>query len=255
MVKKILSILLWVITAAALIVLFIFARNNYLTMPLKSINLMRVADTGFVRKNELHAELQQICNQSENIGGVNMIAIMNHLNDNPWIESNNSYIDLDGVLNVSFKEYNPQLRVWSKDGRSVYVTQEGTVIPSSNIYIPYVLITNGNYDLRSDSVTYQLNDSIVEDHNIINALYWLKAIEGNPFVNNCVGQLYCNRKNEFELTVKGIEARVIIGDTCDAADKLRRLEIFIKQKGNSLEIQNMKSINLNYKNQIVCTKR
>ena len=59
----------------------------------------------------------------------------------------------------------------------------------------------------------------------------------------------------FEITVKGFDGRVIVGDTCDAADKLNRLEVFMKQRIDSPETKNLKSINLNYKNQIVCTKR
>ena len=44
MVKKILSIVLWVITAAAIVVLFICARESYLNTPLKSINLVPASD-------------------------------------------------------------------------------------------------------------------------------------------------------------------------------------------------------------------
>ena len=255
MVKKILSILLWVITAAAIVVLFIFARENYLTMPLKSINLITETDTGFVRKTELQDELLKICNKSRNIGTVDMMDIQKHLGENPWIETNASYIDLNGVLNVNFEEYQPQFRVWGKQGGSVYVTQEGVVVPSSTTYTPYVLIASGNFDLIRSQTAYYLNDTIPEDINYLNALHWSKAIGRNPFISNCVGQLYCNSKNQFELTMRGIDARVIVGDTCDASDKPNRLEIFIKQKINSNEIHGIKSINLNYKNQIVCTKR
>ena len=254
MVKKILSIVLWVATAAGLVVLFIFAREDYLNQPLKSIKLVTETDTGFVRKGELREELRQICGKS-NIGTVNMIAIQNHLNNNPWIESNASYVDLDGTLNVSFKEYEPQFRVFGKNGHSVYVTGEGTVIPSSPLYTPYVLIASGNFNLKSDSASYHLNDTLDDDRNMLNALHWFKAIEGNSFIKNCVGQLYCNSRNQFELTVRGLEARVIVGDTCSAADKLKRLEIFMKQRIDSPETKTLKSINLNYKNQIVCTKR
>ena len=254
MVKKILSILLWVVTAAALIVLFIFAREDYLNKPLKSIQLVTETDTGFVKKSLLREELRQICN-NKNIGTVNMIAIQNHLNSNPWIESNASYVDLDGTLNVSFNEYEPQFRVFDKNGHSVYVTSEGIVIPSSRIYTPYVLIASGNFNLKKDTVSYQLRDTLESDRNMINALHWVEAIEKNDFIKNCVGQLYCNNKNQFELTVRGLDMRVIVGDTTCAADKLKRLEIFMKQRIDNPETQTMKSINLNYKNQIVCTKR
>ena len=254
MVKKILSIVLWVLTAAALVVLFVFARKNYLDTPLKTIQLLPSTDTGFVRKTALHDELAQLCGKSD-IGTVNMIAIQNHLNSNPWIEDNASYIDLDGTLNVSFKEYEPQFRVFGKDGRSVYVTCDGIVIPSSSIYTPYVLIASGNFDIKKDTTAYKLCDTLTSDQNLLNALHWTKAIEGNPFIKNCVGQLYCNSRNQFELTVRGLEARVIVGDTCIAADKLKRLETFMKQRIDKPETKTLKSINLNYKNQIVCTKR
>ena len=253
MVKKILSIVLWVITAAAIVVLFIFARESYLNTPLKSINLMPAADSGFVRRSVLHEEIKKQCEHSM-VGTVNMIKIQNHLDANPWIESNSAYIDLDGNLNVNFKEYEPQFRVFAKNGRSVYVTDDGVVIPSCNNYTPYVLVASGNFEL-GDTTTYALSDTLDRDRNLLNALYWYKAIKANPFVENCVGQLYCNNKNQFELTVKGLEARVIVGDTCLAADKLNRLEIFMKQRISSPETHNMKIINLNYKNQIVCTKR
>ena len=114
MVKKILSIVLWVITAAAIVVLFIFARESYLNMPLKSINLVPASDSGFVRRSVLHEEIEKQCEHSM-VGTVNMIKIQNHLDANPWIESNSAYIDLDGNLNVNFKEYEPQFRVFAKN--------------------------------------------------------------------------------------------------------------------------------------------
>ena len=253
MVKKILSIVVWVITAGALVALFVFARENYLDKPIQSVTLIPESDSGFVKRSVLHDDIVSMC-VNKKVGTANMLEIQQKLNDNPWIESNTSYIDLDGHLNVSFKEYKPQLRIFGKDGRSVYLTDEGTVIPSSSIYTPYVLIASGNFDIQKDSVAYQLNDSIQQDINLINALYWFKAINANSFIKNCTGQLYCNPKNEFELTVRGIEAKVIVGDTCFAADKLKRLEIFMKQRINSQETKTFKSINLNFKNQIVCTK-
>lgn len=254
MVKKILSIALWVITAAALVVLFVFARENYLNRPVQQIQLVTATDTGFVRKAEVRDKLWQLCG-NKNIGTVDMVKIQKHLDNNPWIAANASYIDLDGTLNVNYEEYQPKFRVFGRNGRSVYVTDDGIVIPTSRLYTPYVMVASGNFIISNDTTAYQLVDSIESHRNLINALTWLKTIEANDFVCNSVGQLYCNARNEFELTVKDIDARVIVGDTCLAADKLRRLEIFMKQHPDGPETKNMKSINLNYKNQIVCTKR
>ena len=254
MVKKILSILLWVVTAAALVVLFIFARENYLSTPVKAVNLLPETGSGFVETSVLSQEIEAYCTKSE-IGTVDMIKIQRHLSANPWIESSSTYIDLDGNLNVRYKEYNPLFRVFGNKGHSVYVTDKGVVIPSCAHYTPYVLVASGNFDVKTDSASYILCDTLDSDHNLLSALHWIKAIEANTFIANCVGQLYCNNKNQFELTVKGLDARIIVSDTCLASDKLNRLEIFMKQRISKPETQTLKIINLNYKNQIVCTKR
>ena len=89
MVKKILSIVLWVITAAALVVLFVFARENYLEAPVNGVTLIPESDSGFVRRNELRDEIGGFCNH-KTVGTVNMVAIQRFLDDNPWIESNAS---------------------------------------------------------------------------------------------------------------------------------------------------------------------
>ena len=67
MVKKILSILAWMATAAALVALFIVARRHYLDSPVRSVsvNIDRVADSGFVKKSDVLAEVSGLCGQHD----------------------------------------------------------------------------------------------------------------------------------------------------------------------------------------------
>ena len=91
MVKKILSIILWTITGAALIVLFVFGRNWYLESPLKGINLSleRNHMNGFVERDSLLAQAESICDlaHQNNISNVDLQRINKLLTDNPWIVS------------------------------------------------------------------------------------------------------------------------------------------------------------------------
>ena len=256
MVKKILSIVAWVVTAAALIALFVFAREDYLTSPVKAVkvNIERESDSGFIKERFLLADIDKLRGKSD-IGTINMLTIQKHLNSIPWIESSTSYVDLDGTLCVNIKEYNPVLRIFSENGKSVYLTEDGICIPTNRLYTPHVLIANGNFTLRNDSTSFALCDTLVEDQALIETLYLYKAIEHNAFMESCIGQLYRDRKGLFDIVVNDIDARVTVGDTCQIADKLHRAEIFIKQKAGSAEIKGMKNINLKYKNQVVCTKR
>ena len=256
MVKKILSIVAWVLTAAALIALFVFAREDYLTSPVKAVkvNIEREGDSGFIKERFLLDDINKMRGTS-NIGTINMLTIQKRLEANPWIESNASYVDLDGTLCINIKEYEPVLRVFGENGKTVYLTENEVCIPTNRLYTPHVLIANGNFALRNDSTSFALCDTIVEDQPLIETLHIFKAIEHNAFMRSCIGQIYRNNKGEFDIVVKDIDARVILGDTCHIADKLHRAEIFIKQKAGSAEIKEMKNINLKYKNQVVCTKR
>lgn len=256
MVKKILSILTWVATAAGLILLFIFARKSYLETPVNIIepNIERVGDTGFISRNAILNEISEICGNT-NIRSVNMLKILDSLDKNPWIENRNAFVDLNGNLNINIKEYEPMLRVFSWQGQSIYLTKDGEVLPSCKHYRPYLLIANGNYSFDEAKSTYRLCDTTEFDRSLLSTLYLAKAIEKNDFARNAIAQIYYNQKGEFELVVKDIDARILIGDTCQIDDKLTRLEIFTKKKFNTKELMEMKMINLKYKNQVVCTKR
>lgn len=255
MVKKILSILAWVATGAALIALFIAARENYLNTPVKAFNVQigQESDSGFVKKSDVHDVLGQLCGTSK-IGTVNMAAIEKQLESDPWVEQSSAYIDLDGTLNVSIKEYHPTLRLFGSQGQTAYITSNGMLLPPSGNHTPYLLVANGNF-LFDPNIARQLSDTIEADRNIIGAMKLNEAINRNKFIKSCTGQIYCTNGNEFEIVVRGVEARIIVGDTTHLDDKLKRLEIFLKQKAASTEIGEMKKINLKYKNQLVCTKK
>ena len=255
MVKKILSIVAWVITAAALVALFIFAREYYLKQPVKSVNLNieREQDSGFVKETVILNKVGHMCEKSK-IGTFNMMAVKNQMHSNPWVETSSAFIDMQGILNINVKEYDPVLRVYTQQGQSVYLTEEGVVVPSSNDHTPYVLIASGRFSLDSLRHPHVLCDTLDNERNLIDALYIYKAIKNNDFMSNCVGQIYCDNKNDFELVIKDVDARVIVGDTSNIDDKLKRMEIFMKQKTYNSELLRMKKINLKYKNQIVCTK-
>ena len=253
MVKKILSILAWVATAAALVALFVVSREHYLNTPVKSYNLDLQSGNSFVKESDVLADLEELC-KGQKIGTVDMEAIGKRLKANPWVESSAAHIGLDGTLNVSIAEHLPAMRVFGSNGQSAYITSDGLLLPPGQNYTPHLLIASGNFSFEA-GLARQLSDTIATDRNLIGARKLNEAVGRNGFVKSCVGQVYCNKGNEFEIVAKDIDARIIVGDTANLDDKLRRLETFMKHKTGSNEIKEYKKINLKFKNQIVCTKR
>ena len=258
MVKKILSIILWVITGAALIVLFVFGRNWYLETPLKGIKLSleRSHINGFVDQDTMLANAAAVCDlaHQNKITNVDMKRINKLLADNPWIENGSAYIGLNDTLTIKAKEYEPVLRVYGNDGRSVYVTAEGKIIPSSPRYTPHLIIASGNFSLPMPQRNACVNDTLFGSTGIAEALILSQTIVRDDYLAEHVGQIYRNQEGEFELTVNNLPPKVIVGDIDNINHKMSRLRVLLEKYNNTEELINFKTLDLRYKNQIVCTK-
>ena len=237
MVKKILKIALWVITGVALTTLFVYGRRWYLDTPLKGIvfQLERDRDMSYVEA------ISDIKHHAAN-SSVNLMKIRDFLNSNPWIESSSAYIGLNDTLIIHAKEYDPVIRVFNQDKRSVYVTSDGVVIPSSPNYAPHLIIASGEFSFPTPDSKTTVNDSVYAN------------IRNDQTTAKHIGQIYKNTNNKYELMVNNLPARVILGDTNMVANKLTRLGILLEKYGGTEELDNYKTLDLKYKNQLVCTK-
>ena len=259
MVKKILSIVLWVVTGAAIITLFAFARKSYLGSPLKGINLNmeRVHEAGFVEDDSIMAQAKSISGMEHHaaIADIDMMQLHRMLDENPWIARSSVYIDLNDTLRLTAAEYEPVLRVYNQEGRSVYITREGVMIPSCPRYTPHLIIASGNYGFAPPRSNDNISDSLYLNSGLAEALAIAQAIEKEPFLQEHIGQIYRNNNNEFEVIVNNLPIQVIVGDTCGIDNKLFRLKALLEKYQGTTELEAYQSMSLKYKNQIVCTKK
>ena len=258
MVKKILVIVLWVVTASALVTLFVFGRRHYLETPLQGIDfqLERHQDKGFVERDTVLRQFEEVCGleRHNTISAIDLMKIQKLLNDNPWVETSSAYLGLNDTLMVSAKEYEPVLRVFNHDRSSVYVTQEGFLFPSSPQYTPRIIIASGHYDFPAPHKGDRTTDSLYRASGLQEALVIAQAIQRDPFLRGNIGQIYKNARNEYELMVNNLQARVLLGDTLQMAPKLSNLKVLLEKYSGTDELDKYKTVDLQYKNQIVCTK-
>ena len=182
-----------------------------------------------------------------------MMGLKKMLNDNPWIEQASGYIGLKDTMVLKAKEYRPVVRIFNKEGRSVFVTENGVIIPFSPKHTPRLIIANGDFDFPTPRENASMTDSIYANAGVAEALHIAQAINGDPFLMGSIGQI-CKNNNEYELVVNDLTARVILGDTCATNDKMHRLGTLLEKYSGTHELEPYKTLNLKYKNQIVCTK-
>ena len=99
-----------------------------------------------------------------------------------------------------------------------------------------------NSSLPSDTINKRLNDII-------------SFINKDEFLEAMIGQIDVTKSGDFILYPKIAEHYVIFGSTSNMEDKFKRLKIFYKKALKFVNWKQYESINLKYKNQIICTKK
>lgn len=258
MVKKILSILLWTVTAAGIIVAAVFARNQYLHSPLSSIvlSIQRPHANGFVDYNDGYERILALCDTSVNneISKIDIDTIAGVFNANPWVAKASASITLDGVLKVLVKEYEPVMRVYNRQQQSVYITAEGMVLPSSRLFAPNVIIANGDIGFVAATDKTPIADSLYSESQLADVYRLVRMIQSDGLLNSAVEQVYFDKNGDVELIQRNCRASLLLGSLDNLDDKLNRAHIFLTQKSGTSEMTEYKQINLKYNNQVVCVK-
>lgn len=226
---------------------------------LENINLvlLRSNDKGFVNYDHTRNMILGICDTANNkeIRLINLDLLKDSLYANPWIVNVDADITLKRILNIKIIECEPVMRVYNKNGNSVYLDAEGNIYPESETYTPRVLIGSGNLKfpiLRKTSL--DINNKIYVDTDLPEMFILMKKIFDDSYSACCVRQVYRDKNNNYELSMSNTDLCVFLGDDKNVEDKLFKMQHFFKQMQGSPELKNYSKINLNYDRQIVCTK-
>jgi cell division protein FtsQ len=135
-------------------------------------------------------------------------------------------------------------------------------MPLSEKYTANVIVANGNI-LESYATTYKASlnlitkDSTSKKNKTLQELYAMaKYISTDPFWKAQVQQIYVNEDRDMEIVPMVGNQKIIFGDTIAMDEKFKKLLTFYQQGLNTTGWWNKYStINLKFKNQIVCTKK
>lgn len=133
----------------------------------------------------------------------------------------------------------PIMRVIGTYG-SFYIDNLGTVMPVSYRYTALLPVASG----------------YVEKDFAMNELYkFALFLHGNDFWNSQIEQIYIHSDKEVELIPRVGNHRIVLGAFDGFEEKLANLQLFYDQVIPKMGWNKYSTINLKYKNQIVCTKK
>lgn len=258
MMRKVLSILLLVFTLTAFVGLSVYLAYDYFHENLENINLTiaRNGEDGFVDYDETREMILKICDTVNNnqIYMIPVDSVVNRLKANPWTMNVDAEINLKSVLDIEITECDPIMRVYNNKGKSVYLDSEGNVFPTNNDYVMRLIVGNGDLSFPSDMYG-NVNDEIYEKTDLPEMFLLMKEVLADDYSRCCVKQIYKNKKKNYIFSLNNTNIIVIFGDVNNIKEKLAKMQDFFDKMQGNPELDKYKEINLNYRNQVVCTKK
>lgn len=154
----------------------------------------------------------------------------------PAVESAQVSFDLRGVMKIDITQKVPIVRIYNGSTGGYYLGQDGSKIPVEGHEVARVPIATGGFS-----------------QSMIKKVYTLAAyVHENPFIKALTEQIFVNKNRDLVLIPKIKNQRIIVGDTIDLDQKFSKLQDFYTYGLNQVGWEKYKSVNLKYKNQIVC---
>ena len=159
------------------------------------------------------------------------------LESNNMIKSAQVYLTVNGEVMAKVEQKRPIARVNSGD--VFYIDEDGFRMPLSTQYsarVPLVYGIFGKEDLQS---VYKVALNVCKD----------------SFLKTYVTEIHQNENKEISLKLRLIDFEVLIGTLDNLEIKLKNLKAFYQKAKKDRMLDVYKSVNLQFDNQVVCTKK
>lgn len=263
--KKILRITFWVLLVAGFTTLFAFVQKQEDELLCSKLNITILRDTlrenYFVEEDDIRDLIAQRFGQIENapVKKVDVNYLERLMYTNPWIAHAEVYQSIDGTVDIEIEQRQAILRIINSAGESYYVDTQGRLMLWSADYTSRILIASGNIpDKYSDKYVarpVEINNDTLKTPSLLGDLYTMaKFILADEFWSAHIEQIYVNANEEIELVPKVGNHKIIFGGADEMAEKFWKLKVFYQEGLNYIGWENYHTLNLKFKDQVVCSK-
>jgi cell division protein FtsQ len=195
--------------------------NNFLTQTMVNKLLIQNGDS--------------IENQAKSV--INLYDLENIVLENPYVEKASLFLTIEGQLKSMITQRSPVARIVSENS-SYYVDKEGVKIPLSDNYSARVLLVSG----------------IESSYDLEEVLPLINTILADNFLQKEVVGIHKSVAGEYQFSARSGNYKIDFGKLTKIDIKIKKLKAFYNKTFEDKTIQNYKTINVKYHNQVVCTK-
>ncbi len=240
-VKPYLRKTLYIVSLILLGVLFITLKNNQEEQACMDIKILIDApiEKQLITQNLIKDKLDEW--YTNGLSGVmykdiNLIDVESRIKKLSAVKNVEVSFDLRGELKIQIEQRIPVVRIINSNGSSYYLDNEFKKIPSSGTDVARVPIANGNFTETMIKKVYTLSTYVQE----------------NDFMQALTEQIFVDKKGDLIIVPKVRNQTIIIGDSLNIEEKFNKLIDFYKYGLNQIGWDKYQTINLKYKDQVVC---
>ena len=239
--KKAFEILKWLMLVVVIVLLMAFSFKQQAKVKCQHFDVLLAASEDHFVNNEMIHELLKNKNLHPLERASAEIAIKEieqSISNHAAVKNANVYSDILGKISVDITQRKPIARVVGEKD-SYYIDEYGKRIPLSNHYTARTLVISGNVATINSEALFQIAQYIYKD----------------PFWNAQIMQVHIEDNEDLTLIPRVGYHQIVFGEVENFEEKFSNLKLFYEKGISYKGWNNYSSINLKFKNQIVCTKK
>ncbi len=250
--QKIVIRVLWSIAAAALIVLFVVSWKAKSEKKLTDIQVELVGESAqalFMDEIAIRAILnEQGVHVGMSLDQVNLTQLEKFIEKTEWVKNAEFFIDNKLVLEAKIEQRIPIARVFTANGASFYIDNEGWRLPLKQLTVLNLPVFTG---FPTDQSKLSKPDSILLNQ----VLFFAKTIQKDSFFMAQVAQVNIEPNGTFQMVPTLGDHLVLLGSLENLEDKLNRLYTFYKKVWVAAGINAYQVIDCRFDHQVVALKK
>lgn len=260
--KKIIHIVFWIMVCLGTLVILGFVSSSQSNMECRTVIIQIDYSNGmyFLTKEDIEDRIKrnQLYPVGQKLSDIDIAAIEENLISIAEIEKAEVYKTIDGTVGIKIKQRKPLVRIINLNGRNFYIDEKGFQMPISSNYSPRVIVVNGyisepEVDISAEEIA--MDTTLRKSFKSDDVYKMAKYISNDAFWNAQVQEIYFNRFGEMELIPVVGDHRIVFGDAEMMEEKFNKLKIFYEEGIKKTGWNQYDTINLKYKNQIICSKK
>lgn len=264
--KKIGVLVLWIIALSGLVTSLAFVSKKEKQVKLENLNIsiLNPGENQFIDEEDVRIffnERKDLMVNTE-VKNIDINRLEKILNAHPAVEKADLSMEVNGDVKIEVTQRTPLVRVINMDGESYYIDTRSELMPLSDKYTARVLVVSG-YIAEPYARRYTFSVKEIEENetykevSVLDDIYKMADyIVKDSVLNSLIHQMNINEKKEFELLPAIGDHKIIFGAAEDIEEKFEKLKVFYKEGLNKTDNWNKyTTVNLKYKNQVVCTKK